>query len=354
MADRAQRVANFVCDASGEPPERCQFELLNLGGQPRRVLEHDQGARRKGVADQGEACAQVAAARGGAKVGSLHIRVPAPLHKLMRQGRRGLFERVMAHRDRHAEQHPGRFVHHLYDRLLVDHDDPGTHLLDHVVVQLREICQVRTTLMGQPLALGRAPAEAVRQQRQGEKRGPQHTGLRIGGVVEGMRKMRIDPLGQHCQRCQRCEQQRGAPNHAQATQCDRYRDQHPQARGHAAARMHHHRDQHDIDENRDLALGFGVADLAQVEEQTHHRDPDVEVHRDGEHMRQEGSERTASDAEIHQQQRDPECDPVDQVDAEVRTLVAPVGGHMRDVRSVQRPAHVHRAPSRSGIGGGDK
>ena len=36
------------------------------------------------------------------------------------------------------------------------------------------------------------------------------------------------------------------------------------------------------------------------------------------------------------------------------TLVAPVGGHMRDVRSVQRPAHVHRAPSRSGIGGGDK
>jgi hypothetical protein len=43
MADRAQRIADFMGDAGGESAERGEFQLLGLLGDLREIFEKDQG-----------------------------------------------------------------------------------------------------------------------------------------------------------------------------------------------------------------------------------------------------------------------------------------------------------------------
>ena len=122
-------------------------------------------------------------------------------------------------------------------------------------------------LAGELFALGRTRAESVGEQREGEERDAEQAGLGVGGLREGAGDVRVDALCQHGQRGDGGEQQCGATDQAEAAQGDGYRDQHAQPGLDAAAGMHHHGDQDDIDEYRQLGLVFLVTDLAQVHDQ---------------------------------------------------------------------------------------
>ena len=320
MADRPERVADFVRDAGGQPAERCQLQLLRLGGELRSVFEHDQCAGVVGRADRREAGAQVAPPRGCTKIRAALRRVTQPLAELLGQRRRGLGQREVTHCYRHPEQHPAGLVHHLDGLLRVDDENPGAHLLDHEVVELRQVGKVGATLVGELFALGGAAAEAVCEQGEGEERGPEQTGLGIGGVAEGPGDMRIDALGQHRERRQRGEQQRGMSDQRQAAERDGYCDQHAQTRLHATAGVHHHRDQHDVEKHRQLTQFLTVTDTAQVHDQGDDRKPEVEVDGYLEGAGQEGAERAAADAEVDEQQGHAKRHPVQQVKAQVATF----------------------------------
>ncbi len=323
MTDRAQRVADLVRDTGGQSAQRCQLELLDLGRQLCRVLEYDQRALGVVVADRGEAGAQITSARHGAEIRLMHVRRLQPLPVLAGQRWRGFLQRVVAHRDRHAEQHPRDLVHHLDGFLFIDDQDAGTHLLNDIVVELRQAGEIGTALIGQLLALGRPRAEPVGQQREGEERYAEQTGLHVGGLGKCAAHVRIDALGEHGQRGEGGEQQRGVTDLAETAECDRYGDQHADPGLHAATGVHHHGDQHDIDEYRGLSLFVAVFRLTQVDQQRNDGESEVQMHRDGKNARQVGTQGPAADSEISQQQCHAERDPVDQIEPQV-VVVAPV------------------------------
>ena len=217
------------------------------------------------------------------------------------------------------------------------------HLLDDVVVELGEAGEVGGALKGQLLALGGAFAEAVGEQRQGKKGGPEHAGLGIGGFLECTADVRIDALGEHRQCRQRGEQQCRASDQAEAAERDGYRDQHAEPRLHAAARVHDHGDQHDIREYRQLAVHLVAADPPQVQDEAGDGDGDVEIHRQREQARQVGTQWSTAQADEHQQQRDPQRHPVTEVEAQVAALADAGFGGLRGW--CWRGATGWRAPS---------
>ena len=160
MTDGAQGIADFMGDTGGQPPQRCQFNLLGLLGELCAVIDQDQSASACVCLQFAEPRNQGAASPLGLKSLRLPLAVVFPVIQLLRKTRRRLLEPPQ---DLLVEfqQRAGGFVSQADILIRADDQHAGLQLLDDVLVELLQIGQIDTALLGQRLALSEAYCQHV-------------------------------------------------------------------------------------------------------------------------------------------------------------------------------------------------
>ena len=168
VAHGADRVADLVRDAGGQPAQRRELRLLDAVRERAGVFQEDQ--HRRGFA-----------APSGAKCGSMlrtpsaAVKVPAgaspgrasalaaPHRQQVQQARRDLAQQRAGNRDRIAEHLGGRFVDQADAIARIDHQDAFAQALHDVLRELREVGEVHFLLAHQRFALAQALGQRPRE-----------------------------------------------------------------------------------------------------------------------------------------------------------------------------------------------